>query len=197
MLTELVIPQQQTFHAGDTMFSSPRRNHLTTAAATTLMETENVPAKWSSLAQPLPILLQAFKDVTTKDMDFWHRAAPYFTRKTIPQGTILYHRGDSPDAFYLLEDGIFRAEHEVEQGRYTESIVAGTTCGELPFFAESSRTATVVAETECVAWMLDKESWCKMESEEPEVATELLKVSLKLTSERMDSITSYVLVMAS
>jgi SulP family sulfate permease len=180
------------------MFSTPRRNQLSNAATTTLSDADqNLPAKWASLAQPLPLLLQAFKDVTTKDYDFWHRAIPYFRRNAIPQGTVLYHRGDSPDAFYVLQDGVLRADHELDQGRYVESIVAGTTCGELPFFAESRRTGTVVAETECVAWMMDKESWERLEKEQADVATEMLKVGLKLTSERMDSITSYVLVMAS
>jgi SulP family sulfate permease len=63
--------------------------------------------------------------------------------------------------------------------------VAGTTCGELPFFSETRRTATCVAERECVVWKLGAEAWGRLQREEPEVAKELLKISLKLTSERM------------
>jgi len=110
---------------------------------------------------------------------------------------VLYSRGDEPDGFYLLEEGILRAEYELEQGSYYESIVAGTTCGELPFFSETDRTGTVVAERDCVAWLLTKEKWRELEQKLPDVAREILKIGLKLTSERMNTITSYVLVTAS
>ncbi|KAF2667624.1 hypothetical protein BT63DRAFT_472304 [Microthyrium microscopicum] len=171
--------------------NTPRSHHLTRAAANTLSDhTLTTPAKWQSFSQPLPLLLQAFKDSTSKDYDFWHRAVPYFTRKELPQGSILFSRGDIPQGFYLLEVGVLRADHELDQGRYSESIVAGTTCGELPFFAESKRTATVVAEVDSVAWMMNLENWEKLQKEQADVATELLKVGLKLTNERMNSITS-------
>jgi SulP family sulfate permease len=175
----------------DTILNSPRRSHVQQAVATTLQEHElTVPAKWHNFAQPLSLLLQAFKDLTTKDVDFWHRAVPFFQRRAYSAGAVLYSRGDVPDGFYLLEEGILRAEYDFEQGAYYESIVAGTTCGELPFFAETSRTSTVVAEKECVAWLLSKERWGELEERMPDVAAELLKVGLKLTSERMNSITS-------
>jgi sulfate permease, SulP family len=82
------------------------------------------------------------------------------------------------------------------QGRYFESIVAGTTCGELPFFSETDRTATVQAERNCVAWLMDRDHWEKLQRADSEVAQELLRISLKLTSERMSAITSYVLTTA-
>jgi SulP family sulfate permease len=48
-----------------------------------------------------------------------------------------------------------------------------------------------------VAWLLTRDRYNELERREKEVATELLKVGLKLTKERMDAITSYVLVTAS
>jgi sulfate permease, SulP family len=177
----------------DIQQNSPRRTQVVQATNTTLREQDlSMPAKWASFAQPLPLLLQAFKDVTTKDYEFWHRATPYFTRKVFPAGSVLFRRGDTPDGLYLLEDGILRAEHELEQGRYTESIVAGTVVGELPFFAETGRTATVLAEKECVTWLLDRNTWERLEKEASDVAVEMLRVGLKLTSERINSITSLV-----
>jgi SulP family sulfate permease len=53
-----------------------------------------------------------------------------------------------------------------------------------------------VVERECVVWMMDGESWARLQKEEPDVAQELLRISLKLTSERMSVITSYTLTMA-
>lgn len=175
----------------ESIFSSPRRNHIEQAAKTTLKESEmSVTPKWQNFAQPLPLIMQAFKDLTEKDLDFWHRVSPFFVRNEFPAGSVLYSRGDEPDGFYLLEEGILRAEYELEQGSFYESIVAGTTCGELPFFSESPRTGTVIAEKDCIAWLLTKTKWREIEEKFPEVATELLKIGLKLTSERMSTITS-------
>jgi SulP family sulfate permease len=173
------------------MHSSPRRNLVQQAVATTLGESAStLPYKWLNFAQPLPLILQAFSDLTDKDIDFWHRTVSFFQKKEFPAGMVLYSRGDEPDGFYLLEEGILRAEYELEQGSYYESIVAGTTCGELPFFSETDRTGTVVAERDCVAWLLTKEKWRELEQKLPDVAREILKIGLKLTSERMNTITS-------
>ncbi|KAL4933989.1 sulfate transporter family protein [Aspergillus undulatus] len=172
---------------------SPRHTYLQRAATTTLSEDESAvlhPPAWSSMRQPLPLLLQTFQGLTNQNEDFWFPACAYFTRQHHATDTTLFNEGDIPDAFYLLESGMLRAEYELPQGSYFELIVAGRPCGELPFFSETRRTATVRAEQECVTWALQREDWIRLREEEPDVARELLTVSLKLTTERMDSITS-------
>ncbi|KAF2156049.1 hypothetical protein K461DRAFT_87405 [Myriangium duriaei CBS 260.36] len=179
-------------------YASPRRDLLSRAATATMSSHPSPDAsRWRNFKQPLPLLLQTFQDFTSKNEDFWFPAIPYFERREIAQGTIVYHAGDEADGFYLLQSGILRADYELDQGGYHESIVGGTTCGELPFFSETSRTSTVVAEVDCVAWWLGREKWIEMQAQEPEVARELLKVGLKLSAERMGAITSYVLITAS
>ena len=204
------------------VFSSPRRGARLIAARSTMRESGEdslsivdnsslntnsnnnqpsqavpAPSRWRNFAQPLKIILQTFEDVSTKNEDFWHAVAPYFERKEYPAGTVLYSRGDDPDGFYVLEQGRLRTEYELDQGSFFEVILPGTTCGELPFFSETDRTGTVAAENDSVAWLLTRDRYNELERREKEVATELLKVGLKLTKERMDAITSYVLVTAS
>lgn len=43
-----------------------------------------------------------------------------------------------------------------------------------------------------MAWLLNAERWAEAQRSQPDVAQELLKISLKLTSERMDAITKQV-----
>ncbi|KAF2869972.1 sulfate transporter family-domain-containing protein [Massariosphaeria phaeospora] len=196
----------------DPNFSSPRRGAQFLAAATTIREQGAdpssipegdrnaslvVPSKWRSFAQPLKIILQTFEDVSAQNEDFWHAVAPYFERKEYPAGTVLYSRGDEPNGFFILEQGRFRAEYELDQGRFYEIILPGTTCGELPFFSETDRTGTVAAEDASVAWLLTRPRFEELERKEGPAAKEFLKVGLKLTKERMDAITSYILVTAS
>ncbi|KAL2141211.1 hypothetical protein VTI28DRAFT_2670 [Corynascus sepedonium] len=177
--------------------TSPRRNHLREAARNSLGQvTAKRPTRWQSFKEPLRLMLQIFRDVSEKNEDFWFRAVRYFKRAQYAPGTVLFRRGERAEAFYLVESGILRAEYDLPQGWLFESIVAGTTCGELPFFSETNRTATCVVERECVVWAMDGDSWARLQKEEPDVAQELLRISLKLTSERMSVITSYTLTMA-
>lgn len=189
------VPPPSHPNLSETIVSSPRGQYLQRVATTTIREHETsmsmmaAPA-WSAMRQPLPLLLQTFQGLSDQNEDFWFPACAYFSREVYPAGTILYHEGDVPRAFYLLEAGMLRCEYDLPQGRYFELVVAGRPCGELPFFSDTRRTATVKAEHECVAWCLSDKKWKALQEAEPRVARELLTVSLKLTTERMDCITS-------
>ena len=181
----------------DVLASSPRRNHLHEAARQSIIRMDDKRmARWQSFKEPLRLMLQIFQDLSDKNEDFWFRAVPFFRRCEYVAGTILFRRDESAEGFYMIEQGILRAEYDLPQGWLCESIVAGTTCGELPFFSETSRTATAVVERDCVVWLMSKESWARLQKTEPDVAQELLRISLKMTSERMSVITSYILTMA-
>lgn len=188
---EIPQPEQESSSLSpETMYNSPRRQHLHEVATSTLSEQNHAPrSKWQGYKQPLQLILQTFSTVSDKPEDFWYRIAPFFKREEHKAGTVLYHPGDKAKGFYLLESGLLKARYDYPQGKYSELIVAGTTCGELPFFSATSRTSTTLAETDCVTWMLDEERWRDLQQNQPDVAQELLKISLKLTSERMDAIT--------
>ncbi|KAM0486883.1 hypothetical protein ACHAPX_000148 [Trichoderma viride] len=194
----LDVPTASTTLASlDAPLNSPRRNYLAEAAHDALNSVEiQRRSRWQSFNEPLRLMLQVFQGLSDKNEDFWFPATPYFTRKEYPAGTTLFKRGEPADGFYLLERGIIRAEYDLPQGWLCESIVAGTTLGELPFFSETSRTATAQVERDCTVWLMDLESWRKLQQKEPEIAREYLKISLKLTSERMSAITSYILTTA-
>lgn len=190
--TPLDVPEQNTsLYPSETVVGSPRQNQLETVAATALREHHDaVPhVKWQEYSQPLQLILQTFSNVSDKNEEFWSRTASYFERKHFSAGTVLYSRGERPDGFYMLESGILKAEYALPQGKFSELILAGTTCGELPFFSGTSRTSTTSAERECTTWMLNEERWETLQRTQPDIAEELLKIGLKLTTERMDVIT--------
>ena len=75
----------------DTAYASPRRNFLHEAATTAITETiEPEQARWKNFKQPLPLLLQAFQDLTEKSEDFWFRAVPYLVRREFTNVSRLY-----------------------------------------------------------------------------------------------------------
>lgn len=176
---------------------SPRQSRLHEVALNVgRLETSRA-TRWKHLAEPLRLMMLIFHDLSGKNEDFWWGAASYFVRQEHKAGDVLFRRGDEAKGFYLLESGILRAEYDLPQGFLAESIAAGTTCGELPFFSETQRTATVIAERDCVTWMMDRDAWYRLERENVPVAQELLRISLKLTSERMSVFTNYILTTAS
>lgn len=183
-------------HSIDVQFSSPRHNHLLQSARQAIKDNDSAGPRWQNFKEPLRLILQTFHGLTEKNEDFWFRVTKYFQRREITAGEVLYSVGEPAGGFYLLETGILRAEYDLPQGKYYESIVAGTTCGELPFFSETDRTATVQAERDCISWVMNRQGWEELQKEEPDIARELLRISLKLTSERFSSITSYVLTTA-
>ncbi|KAI1382113.1 sulfate transporter family protein [Hypoxylon crocopeplum] len=192
--SNLDVPNKGQFSQSIEFLSqSPRRDHLDRAAKNVLDQHEMRRAtRWQNISEPLRLMLQVFYDLSDKNEDFWFRAKPYFIRKEYASGTVLYHRGELANGFYLLERGELRADYETPQGRLSEPIVQGTTCGELPFFSETNRTATVIAVKDCITWVMDTENWERLQREENEVAQELLRISLKLTSERMNAMTKYI-----
>ncbi|POS81506.1 sulfate transporter family protein [Diaporthe helianthi] len=185
-------------HLSDNLLgSSPRRSHLHKAAQESLTQRDVMRlSRWQNFKEPLRLMLQIFHDLSDRNEDFWVRAKDFFVRKEFYRGDVLFRAGEPAEGFYLVESGILKAEYDLPQGWLYESIVAGTTCGELPFFSETNRTAKVTAERDCVVWLMDRENWDRLQKREPDVAQELLRIGLKLTSERMSSITSYVLTMA-
>ncbi|KAH6646303.1 sulfate transporter family protein [Truncatella angustata] len=176
---------------------SPRGHYQHEVAKNVLIEHELKRAsRWRNINEPLRLMLQIFHDLSDKNEDFWFRAKPYFVQREYPAGTVLYHRGEPAKGFYLLEMGELRADYETPQGKLSEPIVQGTTCGELPFFSQTDRTATVIAVKDCTAWVMDTESWEKLRKDQNDVYQELLSISLKLTTERMNAMTNYTLANA-
>ena len=155
-----------------------------------LDEQDPVPLRrWQEYRQPLQLILQTFSSVSDMPEEFWERLVPFLVRKEYLAGVTLYKRGDRPNGFYLIEVGMLKAEYKLQQGTLSELKLSGTTGGELPFFSGTNRTSTTKADTDCVTWVLNEENWEKLKDREGDVTRELLQISLKLTSERMDAIT--------
>ncbi|KMP04206.1 sulfate transporter family protein [Coccidioides immitis RMSCC 2394] len=191
----------------DLPVNSPRNLYLHQLAATTLREESASTAATASSSTPtskptstkpqhqppLSLLMHTFQGLTTQPEAFWAPAAAYFTRAEYLASSILYRMGEQAQHFFLLESGMLRAEYDTPQGNYFELIAAGRPCGELPFFGATRRTATVRAETPCVVWMMGEEGWRRLRERDADVGLEMMRVCLKLTAERMHTITSYVL----
>jgi SulP family sulfate permease len=83
---------------------SPRHSIVQNAAQTTLGSDEVVQStKWANFRQPLPLILQTFQGMTTKNEDFWFSVCGFFEKGFYAEGTVVFKRGVSfPLLFFLL-----------------------------------------------------------------------------------------------
>jgi NTE family protein len=92
-------------------------------------------APWrSSLA-----LIEAFRDLPPRELaDLEQRLVPLSVRR----GEVLVRQGDKAGALYLVVSGRFAVDVD---GRHVAEVGSGAPIGEVAFFADGKRTATVTA----------------------------------------------------
>ncbi|BFZ57639.1 hypothetical protein PYCC9005_004692 [Savitreella phatthalungensis] len=196
----------------DAQAHSPRGEMLMRAASSTLMPTlkslsgpagaaangsaitpNRKGSIFSSFKPPLPLLLTVFRDLTDEREDFWHRVAPLFKREDIPGKRVLWEAGTQAACFYVLESGMIQASYELEIGALHENIAPGTVAGELPFLSDTPRTARLTTMMDCIVWRFDRKSLQALREMKGglDMVTELYRIGLKLSSERLTAILSY------
>ncbi|ORX36862.1 sulfate transporter family-domain-containing protein [Kockovaella imperatae] len=188
------------FTLAESFQNSPRRSHLARAGTDTLPKTHIPlpPEEPEPAAQPLPLLEQTLGSFAPTDFPLEAYAAlvPYFHQVTLSTGQTLWKQHESPDGLYLIESGALRATYAyADHGRYViETMVAGTIAGDLSTLSDTRRNATVVAERECVLWMLSKDELEKMEKDDPVLAMKLIQVVLRAVAEEQDVLASCILL---
>ena len=110
---------------------------------------------------------------------------PYFKQIELPEGRILWQRGDSPDGLYVVAAGVMRATYIWDNANtVSESMVAGTLAGELTGLAGMPRNADVAAEKASVLWRLSNEDWALFKEERPTLAHRFVELVLKGVKEQ-------------
>lgn len=133
--------------------------------------------------EPLPTLMRAFSSFGDIDHNQFRLLVPYFKRMSVPEGFVLWRRGDPPNGLYLVESGILRATYQFADYSQSieESMVPGTLAGELSALSSLPRNATAVAERPAVLWKLSLEALHRLETEEPIIARNFTHMVLKCT----------------
>jgi SulP family sulfate permease len=112
---------------------------------------------------------------------------PYLERLSLADGTVLMRRGDPADGLYFIESGQVTAQIEREGGKRVrfETMLGGRVVGELGFYLDKPRTADVVVEAPSIVYRLTRDALARMEVEDPEAASLIHRVIIRLLSERV------------
>jgi NTE family protein len=82
----------------------------------------------------------------------------------VPRGTVLMRQGDAADALYLVASGRFAVEVD---GHRVAEIGSGSPIGEIAFFADGRRTATVTALRDSIVLKLPRADFVALTERHP------------------------------
>ncbi|SPO28111.1 uncharacterized protein UTRI_04502_B [Ustilago trichophora] len=150
--------------------------------------------------QPLPLLAITFRAYLNPhqhphtEEEFFSALVPYFTLLRKSRGEILWNRGDTADAVYLIESGIIKARYDFPQEQYeiNEAMLAGTIAGELTFLSRKERNTTAYADTDAKLWMLNQENLERMHREIPTKYQSFVEILLRVAGDEQESLMSYL-----
>jgi SulP family sulfate permease len=111
----------------------------------------------------------------------------YLTKLEFPKGKILFHQNDVSDCLYFIVSGKVSTYLELPDKSqlrvYTSEF--GTIVGEMGFFTQLDRSATVVTDEASMIYKLTQESFSRLLQESPIVGLEFYKGIICLLSERL------------
>ena len=180
--------------------NSPRKKHIRSAGGRTIRP-HMQPAQYQSSSpytsppsshldselrqqlreEPIPTLMKTFLGYEIDlEPELFVPMLPYFKQIQLPEGRILWRRGDPPDGLYVIASGVMRATYTWDNSdTVSESMVAGTLAGELTGLAGMPRNADVVAEKASVLWSLSNEDWALFKKEQSTLAHRFVELVLK------------------
>ncbi len=132
--------------------------------------------------------LAAWLATEVGDIDWARRLVTYFEPRTLGQDEVLYKQGDPPDGIDLIVDGTVAVRVRSEPGLavLVRRMSKRTVLGEMGFFRNLPRAATVTAEPRAVVYRLSRQSYERLLVEEPEAGRAFLLFIIRALSDRLD-----------
>ncbi|KAJ2888776.1 hypothetical protein FB639_000404 [Coemansia asiatica] len=211
-------PTPQPDPAADVLATSPRYAMVERAAQSALPASPPLsPAHAETPA--LPLLVQAFHDLEHQDQppvgETLAFVAPRFVRKCMHAGQLLWRAGHPPLGMYVVESGSLRVyvdsepdadadteansdahadAHAVDadaDANVIESILPGTTLGELALVTRKPYSTTVVADADVVIWELSLPAFDELCAADPARMLAFVRLALAYSAQGMKAITAY------
>lgn len=111
----------------------------------------------------------------------------FLERIMVEPGGYLIHQHEEASDIFFIEVGRVSIVLELEDGQKVRlrSSAMGTIVGEVSFYLNTKRTASVIAEMNTIAYRLTRQSMEEMQKQNPELVMAFNAVMLRLLSERL------------
>lgn len=115
------------------------------------------------------------------------RLDPYLDRMALAAGMTLIHQGEPADAMYLIERGSVSAQLDRPGNAplRLRTTTAGALVGEVAIYRGGERTASVVAEEDCVVARLTTAALARMERDDPALASLLQRFLIMQLADKL------------
>jgi len=115
------------------------------------------------------------------------RMMEFLEKREVRGGEYLIRQGDEADDLYFIESGGVSVYLELEDGKQVrlQSLSPGTVVGELGFYLDKGRSASVIADFSTTAYRLTRSALVEMRAKEPDLAAVFHEFVVRLLSERL------------
>jgi sulfate permease, SulP family len=119
--------------------------------------------------------------------DYTMRLKDYLEKTQFAEGDYLTRKGEHASDLYFIEVGQVSVYLEMENNKRARirSLSMGTVVGELSFYLNEQRSASVIADMVTIAYRLTREAVQEMKSKDPELAFAFDELMLRVVSERL------------
>jgi SulP family sulfate permease len=135
----------------------------------------------------IPFILEAQLDALGFDTADGTKLKTYLEKIQLKPGEYLIHQGEPFSDLYFIEFGQVSIYLELENGQRmrVHTPGAGTIVGELGFYLDVPRSASVIADFNTVAYRLTRRGMDEMKSKDPELAIAFDEMMLRVVAERL------------
>jgi SulP family sulfate permease len=111
----------------------------------------------------------------------------YIERIDVEKDCCLFSQGDPSDALYFIESGKVKVVIKLDNGRTMRirTMGAGTVVGEIGFYLEQSRVASIITEEACCMYRFTVNDLRRMEEEAPILASAFHEFMVRILAERV------------
>jgi len=109
----------------------------------------------------------------------------YFEEIKLSKGSILFQAGELSDELYYIESGQLTIYVKGNLPLRLRTICPGNIVGEVALYTRQKRSASVLAEQDCILQKLTKSNLKKMESDAPELAVYFNEYIIQTLAERL------------
>lgn len=125
----------------------------------------------------------------------WYTLAEYLCPSVLERGHVLISQGATDRKLYFLESGSLKVDVKTEAGFVQLAILGpGTVVGEGSFFSHLTRTASVVAYSECKVWEFSPADFEVLSKQNPATALALAMALGAILATRMLNLSKRIAV---
>lgn len=123
-----------------------------------------------------------------QDADAFEGLKPYLQKISLKAQDVLIKQGDPGTDIYFIESGLMKVllESATAAPVHLRTLRPGSLVGEMSFFRQRVRTASVIAETDATVWRLGHDDMERMNRSHPALAAKLKDDFLRTLAERLD-----------